>query len=73
VCLFACNRKESGSDAPWGVVGIKAQDIDTEIPMQPITMLRNALGKEEGGSGVKLERAKYEESVAFWSKHAILK
>ena len=38
--------------------------------MQPITMVRNALGKEEGGSGVSLERSKYNESVAFWKAHA---
>jgi len=30
--------------------------IDSEIPMDPITIMRNALGKEEGGSGVKLDR-----------------
>jgi len=38
--------------------------------MDPITMMRNALGKEEGGSGVPLNRKKYKESVAFWSIHA---
>lgn len=27
--------------------------------MQPITMLRNALGREEGGSGVPLNRDAY--------------
>lgn len=31
--------------------------------MDPITMMRNALGVEEGGSGVKLSRDKYLESV----------
>ena len=36
-------------------------------------MMRNALGKEEGGSGVPLEREKYTESVAFWSKYASIK
>jgi hypothetical protein len=41
--------------------------------MQPITMMRNALGKEEGGSGVGLDRDKYKESVAFWSKYAPIK
>ena len=59
-------------DAPYGVISIKAQDAWEEIPMQPITMMRNALGKEEGGSGVPLERAKYEESVAYWSSHVII-
>ena len=33
----------------------------------------NALGKEEGGSGVSLEREKYMASVDFWSKNAPLK
>jgi hypothetical protein len=41
--------------------------------MDPITMMRNALGKEHGGSGVGLDRQKYMESVQFWTKHAIVK
>ena len=41
--------------------------------MDPITMMRNALGKEEGGSGVKLEKEKYMQSVKYWEKHAIVK
>ena len=57
----------------WGVVGIKPQDEDFELPMQPITMMRNALGKEEGGSGVPLDRAKYLESVEYWSNFALIK
>ena len=48
----------------------KAQDEDFETPMQPITMMRNALGKAEGGSGVPLDREKYEESAAYWETHA---
>ena len=62
--------EDSGSDAPWGVVSIKAQDVDRELPMQPITMMRNALGADEGGSGVPLDAAKYRESVAYWKDHA---
>jgi hypothetical protein len=42
------------------------QDEDFETPMQPITMMRNALGKEEGGSGVPLDREKYMKSVNYW-------
>ena len=56
--------------APWGIVSIKPQVVDYEQPMQPITMLRNALGKEEGGSGVPLDREEYQKSVDFWSSHA---
>ena len=46
---------------------------ESELPMQPITVMRNALGKEEGGSGVSMERAKYDESVKFWEKYASIK
>ena len=59
--------------APWGIISVKAQDVDHELPMQPITMLRNALGREYGGSGVPLEQDKYKESVAFWSTNAIIR
>eukprot|EP00286_Rhodomonas_abbreviata_P015844 CAMPEP_0181340414 /NCGR_PEP_ID=MMETSP1101-20121128/29823_1 /TAXON_ID=46948 /ORGANISM="Rhodomonas abbreviata, Strain Caron Lab Isolate" /LENGTH=259 /DNA_ID=CAMNT_0023451541 /DNA_START=253 /DNA_END=1030 /DNA_ORIENTATION=+ len=61
-----------GEAPPWGLISIKAQGIDKEIPMQPITMMRNTLGKEEGGSGVPMDRAKYAESVEYWSKHATI-
>lgn len=57
----------------WGIVSIKAQDEDYETPMQPITILRNALGKKEGGSGVPLDKQKYQESVDYWSKHVLVK
>jgi hypothetical protein len=54
----------------WGIISVKAQDEGDETPMQPITMLRNALGREEGGSGVALDRAQYEASAAYWDAHA---
>ena len=54
----------------WGIVAIKPQAIDREIPMEPITMMRNALGKDQGGSGVELVREKYKESSDFWKEHA---
>ena len=56
--------------APWGIVSIKAQDVKYELPMTPITILRNALGKEQGGSGVVLNREAYMESVNYWKDHA---
>eukprot|EP00747_Dinoflagellata_sp_TGD_P018990 gnl/TRDRNA2_/TRDRNA2_126869_c0_seq2.p1 gnl/TRDRNA2_/TRDRNA2_126869_c0~~gnl/TRDRNA2_/TRDRNA2_126869_c0_seq2.p1 ORF type:complete len:210 (-),score=36.23 gnl/TRDRNA2_/TRDRNA2_126869_c0_seq2:80-709(-) len=58
------------SDAPWGIVSIKPQSIDSEIPMEPITAMRNCLGEEHGGSGVPLVREKYIQSVDFWNRHA---
>ena len=66
----AAMGEDSGSDAPWGIVSIKAQDVDRELPMQPITMMRNALGEAEGGSGVSLDPDAYRESVAYWGGHA---
>lgn len=41
--------------------------------MQPITAMRNGLGVAHGGSGVDIDVKKYEESVAFWSKHVAIK
>jgi hypothetical protein len=57
-------------DADWGIVGCLYTMEPEEIPMVPITMMRNALGVEEGGSGVPLDRAAYRRSVAFWTAHA---
>jgi hypothetical protein len=56
--------------APWGIVSIKAQNVNYELPMTPITILRNALGKEQGGSGVELNREAYMDSVNYWKDHA---
>ncbi|KAF8063689.1 hypothetical protein HT031_003544 [Scenedesmus sp. PABB004] len=58
--------------APWGIISIKAQAEDFETPMAPITVMRNALGREQGGSGVPLDRAAYEASVAYWQEHAAI-
>jgi hypothetical protein len=38
--------------------------------MTPITMMRNSLGKEEGGSGVPMDREAYRAAADFWEKHA---
>ena len=42
-------------DADWGVVGCMYTAEPVETPMAPVTMMRNALGVEEGGSGVPLD------------------
>ena len=56
--------------AEWGIVGCLYTAEPEEIPMAPITMMRNALGVEQGGSGVALDREAYRRSVAFWNAHA---
>lgn len=69
-------KEDGGSyrlNADWGVVAILGQMHDSEEPMNPITMMRNALGTAEGGSGFPLDRAKYMDSVRFWQSHAVVK
>lgn len=61
------------TDAPWGIISVKGQMCDYELPMQPITAMRNSLGKAEGGSGVPIDRRKYKESVDFWTANVSIK
>lgn len=56
--------------ADWGVVGCMYTEHPQETPMAPITMMRNALGVDEGGSGVALDRNAYRRAVTFWEHHA---
>lgn len=63
-------KEGTAIDADWGVVGCLYTLEPEEIPMVPITQLRNALGVAEGGSGVAIDRAAYLRSVAFWEGHA---
>ncbi len=64
-------RRRARASTPtgaWWAACTRADPVET--PMAPITMMRNALGVEEGGSGVPLDREAYLRSVAFWSTHA---
>ena len=63
-------KEGSPITAEWGVVGCLYTAEPEEIPMAPITMMRNALGVDQGGSGVPLDREAYLASVAFWDTHA---
>ena len=60
----------NNQQSPWGIISIKPQMVDYEIPMPPSTMMRNALPLNEGGSGVSLDHEKYAKSVDFWKEHA---
>lgn len=68
-------RKEDEEEfvGDWGVVAILAQMSSEEEPMKPITMMRNALGIDEGGSGVPIDREAYKKSVDFWSRNATVR
>jgi hypothetical protein len=59
-------------DAPWGIIAIKPQLESFETPMTPITAMRNALSKAEGGSGVPLDRDAYMKAAEFWTQHAMI-
>lgn len=63
-------KEGSPIDADRGVVGCMYTSDPDEIPMAPITMMRNALGVDEGGSGVAIDREAYRRSVEFWRTHA---
>ncbi|CAG9467509.1 unnamed protein product [Pedinophyceae sp. YPF-701] len=70
--LPAEDKQGDVPDAPWGIISIKAQNEDFETPMQPITIMRNSLGRSEGGSGVPIDRDAYEKSCAYWDEHVII-
>jgi len=63
-------KESSPIEAGWGVVGCIYTAEPEEIPMAPITMMRNALGVEEGGSGVALDRDAYRRNVEFRERNA---
>ena len=66
---YICKR--SGKFNYQNIGNVK--NVDYEIPMDPITVMRNGLGKEHGGSGVPISRDKYMESVKFWENNVIVK
>ena len=73
VILYSAEQlqKEGQSiQGDWGVVGCLYTLEPEEIPMAPITMMRNALGVEEGGSGVPIDREAYRRAVEFWDNNA---
>ncbi len=63
-------REGAPIDGDWGIVGCLYTRSPEEIPMAPITMMRNALGIAEGGSGTALDRDAYLRAVAFWENNA---
>lgn len=60
-------------DCDWGIVSIIGTLEPAEPPMPPITQMRNALGRAEGGSGMPLNAAAYDRAVGFWERHAAVR
>lgn len=57
-------------DCDWGIVSVIGVLEPAEPPMPPITQMRNALGREAGGSGRPIDAVSYDRAVAFWERHA---
>ena len=62
--------KQVVPDCEWGIVSIIGVLEPSEPPMPPITQMRNALGRDQGGSGVALDGEAYARAAAFWDAHA---
>jgi hypothetical protein len=60
-------------DGDYAIVNILRLVKMEEPPIPPITMMRNALGVSEGGSGVPLDREAYMRSVEFWTNNVAVK
>ena len=57
----------------WGIVSVMAHMEHVTEPINPATQMRNALGIEEGGSGVQINKKEYNEAVEYWNYHAVIK
>ena len=66
----AARGEVSDFTADWGIVTVNAEPDAVDSPIPPITMMRNALGAAEGGSGVALDHEAYRASVDYWSRYA---
>lgn len=73
------NKKENTepfylpNEIKYGIVSIMGTTLPEADPLVPITMMRNALGPEEGGNGVSLNKELYLKSVEFWNTHILIK
>lgn len=64
---------ELSDDCNYGIVAIMGLNEKEFEPMLPITHMRNALGKEQGGNGEMLDIEEYNKSVEYWSKYILVK
>lgn len=59
-------------EGDWGIVGMQAVMTPVVEPMTPYTMIRNAMGIEEGGNGEKIDRDYLIKAAQYWEEHAII-
>ena len=66
-------KEDDPVDADWAIVSIGTSSTVEVEPMRPITAMRNALGVEEGGSGVPIDRDAYLQSATFWNENIMIR
>lgn len=74
--LYSREQMEKENDpvnADWAIVSIGTSSFVEVEPMRPITAMRNALGVEEGGSGVPIDREAYLKSAAYWNENIMIR
>lgn len=59
------------TDAEWEIIAILASD-EKSVPMDPVTMLRNA-NHDEGGTFREYTAEEWATSYAYWATHAYVK
>ena len=62
--------KERSTNADWELIAFMAIPKDIDMPMGPVTMMRNQLQKQGGTKG-KYSPSEWAESVDFWQRYAI--
>ena len=65
-------NKERTTNADWELVAFMAKPKKINLPMGPITMMRNQL-ELPGGTKAQYTSKQWAESVHFWQKFALLK
>ncbi len=62
---------ERSTDADFEIVSINASPFaDRDVPMDPVTMMRNFLVRP-GGTAGEFSAHQFAESILFWSQHAL--
>lgn len=63
---------ERSTDADFEIVSINASPNELEVPMDPVTMMRNYLVRPGGTKG-DFSAQEFAESILFWSQHALVR
>ncbi len=66
-------KEDDSVEADWAIVSIATSATVEVEPMRPITAMRNALGVEEGGSGVAIDREAYLKSASYWNENIMIR